>query len=60
MAVYTPAANEVELGNDQVPDRYRAFFDNGDWSLHSLVVQGSWLFFIVAVIFHIFFLSWHP
>ena len=47
------AAELAELiGNDRVPESYRGFFDNADWTLHKLVVAGSWLFLVVAVIIH--------
>ncbi len=43
---------EPEIGFDEVPAQYRGYFDNSDWTLHKLVVAGSWLFFVVAVILH--------
>jgi hypothetical protein len=48
-----------EIGNDKVPEEYRAFFDNGDWTLHKLVVYGSWGFFLLTVIAHIWIFSLH-
>ena len=45
-------ATEV-IGNDRVPESYRGYFDNADWTLHTLVVQGSWVFLIIAVVIHI-------
>jgi hypothetical protein len=47
----------TEIGNNRVPENYRGFFDNADWTLHGLVVQGSWVFLIVAVIVHFFVLT---
>ena len=41
------------IGNDRVPESYRGYFDNADWTLHTLVVQGSWVFLIIAVVIHI-------
>ncbi|MBD5605298.1 MAG: light-harvesting protein, partial [Candidatus Eremiobacteraeota bacterium] len=38
----------------------RPFFDNGDWTQHTLTVYGSWVFFIIAVIAHIFVWLWRP
>ncbi len=47
------ASEAIEvIGNDRVPESYRGFFDNADWTLHTLVVQGSWLFLVIAVIIH--------
>jgi hypothetical protein len=43
---------EAEIGFDEVPNQYRGYFDNADWTLHKLVVAGSWLFLVVAVILH--------
>ena len=43
---------EPEIGFDEVPNQYRGYFDNSDWTLHKLVVAGSWLFLVVAVILH--------
>ena len=45
-------ASEAEVGFDEVPNQYRGYFDNADWTLHKLVVAGSWLFLVVAVILH--------
>ncbi len=45
-------ASESEIGFDEVPNQYRGYFDNSDWTLHKLVVAGSWLFLVVAVILH--------
>lgn len=45
------------IGNDRVPESYRGFFDNADWTLHTLVVQGSWLFLVIAVVLHVVFLG---
>ena len=28
------------IGNDNVPEVYRPFFDNGDWVLHNFTVYG--------------------
>jgi hypothetical protein len=54
------AMSEVaEIGNDNVPEKYRPFFDNADWTIHSLVVQGSYLFAIVAAVAHFFVLRIH-
>jgi hypothetical protein len=50
---------EYEIANDEVPEAYRAWFDNGDWRLHGLVVQGSWGFLVLAVLLHIYTLSLH-
>jgi hypothetical protein len=47
----------VEISNDAVPEKYRGYFDNADWTLHTLVVQGSWAFVIVAIVAHIWILS---
>jgi hypothetical protein len=61
MAMIDPAtAGVYEIGNDQVPEVYRPFFDNGDWTQHTLTVYGSWVFFIIAVIAHIFVWLWRP
>ena len=49
-----------EVGNDQVPDVYRDLFNNADWIIHKFVVAGSWSFFIVAVVAHIFVWLWRP
>jgi hypothetical protein len=47
------ASDAVEvIGNERVPESYRGFFDNADWTLHTLVVQGSWVFLIIAVVLH--------
>ncbi len=47
------ASEAVEvIGNDRVPESYRGFFDNADWTLHTLVVQGSWVFLIIAIVLH--------
>ena len=45
------------IGNDRVPEGYRGYFDNADWTLHTLVVQGSWVFLIIAVVLHILVLG---
>ena len=45
-------ATESEIGFDEVPNQYRGYFDNSDWTLHKLVVAGTWLFLVVAVIIH--------
>ena len=45
------------IGNDRVPENFRGFFDNADWTLHTIVVQGSWVFLILAVILHFVFLT---
>ncbi|MGP6159802.1 MAG: hypothetical protein ACLPYS_20280 [Vulcanimicrobiaceae bacterium] len=50
---------EYEIANDEVPEAYRAWFDNGDWRLHGLVVQGSWGFLVLAVLLHIYTLALH-
>jgi hypothetical protein len=50
MALASEAAEII--GNDRVPESYRGFFDNADWTLHSLVVQGSWVFLILAIALH--------
>jgi hypothetical protein len=49
-----------EVGDDHVPDVYRDFFNNADWTIHKFVVAGSWSFFIVAVVAHIFVWLWRP
>jgi hypothetical protein len=49
----------AEIGNDSVPDKYRGYFDNADWTLHTLVVQGSWAFAIVALAAHIWIFNIH-
>jgi hypothetical protein len=49
----------AEIGNDSVPDKYRGYFDNSDWTLHTLVVQGSWAFAIVALAAHIWIFNIH-
>jgi len=49
-----------EVGNDSVPEVYRDFFNNADWTIHKFVVAGSWSFFIVAVFAHIFVWLWRP
>jgi hypothetical protein len=49
----------VEIGNDSVPEKYRGYFDNADWTLHTLVVQGSWAFVIVAAIAHFWIFTIH-
>jgi hypothetical protein len=49
-----------EVGNDQVPDVFRDFFNNADWTIHKFVVAGSWSFFIVAVVAHITVWMWRP
>ena len=46
------AIAEPEIGFDEVPNQYRGYFDNSDWTLHKLVVAGTWLFLVVAVIIH--------
>ncbi len=59
MATVNPAAGTVyETGNDNVPEVYRDFFNNADWTVHKFVVAGSWAFFIVAVIAHILVWNW--
>ncbi len=45
------------IGNDNVPEKYRGFFDNADWTLHNIVVQGSWVFLIAAIVIHWFVLT---
>ena len=50
----------VEVGNDQVPDVYKDFFDNADWTIHKFVVVGSWSFLIVAIVAHILVWLWRP
>lgn len=54
------AVGVVEVASDQVPDVYRDFFNNADWTIHKFVVAGSWSFFIVAVVAHIFVWLWRP
>jgi len=49
-----------EVGNDAVPEVFRDFFNNADWTIHKFVVAGSWSFFIVAVVAHIFVWLWRP
>jgi hypothetical protein len=51
------AVQAYEIGNDRVPETYRDYFDNADWTLHRLVVAGSWGFLFLAIIFHIFVFS---
>ncbi len=47
------ASEAVEvIGNDRVPESYRGFFDNADWTLHRLVVQGSYVFLLIAIVLH--------
>jgi hypothetical protein len=46
------------VGNDNVPEVYRPFFDNGDWVLHSFTVYGSWGFLVLAILAHILVWSW--
>jgi hypothetical protein len=50
MAIAQTAAPEI--GFDEVPQSYRGYFDNADWTLHKLVVAGSWLFLIAAILLH--------
>jgi hypothetical protein len=50
-------AVQAEIPSDQVPEAYRGYFDNADWTLHKLVVAGSWLFLIAAIIMHFLILS---
>jgi hypothetical protein len=45
------------IPNDKVPERYRGFFDDADWTLHGIVVQGSWVFLIAAIVIHWFVLT---
>jgi hypothetical protein len=45
------------IGSESVPEKYRGFFDNADWTLHSIVVSGSWAFLVAAVIIHFWVLS---
>jgi hypothetical protein len=45
------------IGNDSVPEKYRGFFDNADWTLHGIVVSGSWAFLILAAVIHFFVLT---
>jgi hypothetical protein len=47
------------IGNDTVPEAYRGFFDNADWTLHKLVVQGSWVFLVIAAIIHFAYLNFY-
>jgi light-harvesting complex 1 beta chain len=62
MASIDPAlgAAQYEIDDDQVPEVYRPFFNNADWTIHRFVVYGSWAFFIVAVVAHIFVWMWRP
>jgi hypothetical protein len=46
------AIAEPEIGFDEVPQSYRGYFDNADWTLHKLVVAGSWLFLVAAILLH--------
>ena len=46
--------------NDKVPERWRPLFTNEEWLQHQLVVLGSWLFFILAVIIHIIIAMYKP
>lgn len=57
MASTNPAA-VYESGNDNVPEVYRDFFNNADWTIHKFVVGGSWGFFVVAVIAHVLVWNW--
>jgi hypothetical protein len=45
------------IGNDAVPEKYRGFFDNADWTLHGIVVQGSWVFLVAAIVIHFWVLT---
>lgn len=58
MATVNPTAAVYEIGNDNVPEVYRDFFNNADWTAHRFTVAGSWAFFIIAVIAHIFVWAW--
>jgi Antenna complex alpha/beta subunit len=49
-----------EVESDRVPEVYRDFFNNADWTLHKFVVGGSWSFFIVACVAHLFVWLWRP
>jgi hypothetical protein len=61
VAVSDPSVGSVyEIGNDQVPEVYRDFFNNADWTAHRFTVYGSWVFFIIAVVAHIFVWAWRP
>ena len=51
------SVDAIGIGNDSVPEKYRGFFDNADWSLHQLVVAGSWVFLIGAIAIHFFVLT---
>ncbi len=58
----TASAVVYDDENDQVPELYRSFFNNGDWVLHSFTVIGSWFFLALAIGFHIFLWgvkNWH-
>jgi hypothetical protein len=45
------------IGSESVPEKYRGFFDNADWTLHGIVVQGSWVFLVAAVVIHVWVLT---
>ena len=47
------------IGSDRVPEAYRGFFDNADWTLHGIVVKASWLFLIIAAVIHFAFINFY-
>ena len=47
------------IGFDRVPETYRGFFDNADWTLHKIVVQGSWVFLVLAAVLHFAFINFY-
>ena len=47
------------IGFDRVPEAYRGFFDNADWTLHKIVVQGSWVFLVLAAVLHFAFINFY-
>ena len=49
-----------EVESDRVPEVYRDFFNNADWTIHKFVVGGSYGFFIVAVVAHYLTWLWKP
>ncbi len=53
MAMTQSVQAAPEIGFDEVPAQYRGYFDNSDWTLHKLVVAGSWLFLVVAIVLHV-------
>jgi hypothetical protein len=54
------SAVAYEVESDRVPEVYRDFFNNADWTIHKFVVGGSYMFFVVAVLAHIAVWAWKP